>query len=100
LGAGDPSDQRLADKVAALRAESAPGPAAGPPVREFFARFASRRPWERVSSAAPPSEDDFAAEEPQASVATDMMTDTPTEPSASGEHHAADDTPPPSAPAG
>jgi tetratricopeptide (TPR) repeat protein len=67
LSAASPSDQRLADKVAALRAEAVPAPAAGPPVREFFARFASRRPWERAAAAAPPSEDDFSADAPEMS---------------------------------
>jgi hypothetical protein len=49
-----------------LRTAAAPAPAAGPPVREFFARFASRRPWERAAAAAPPAEDDFASSEPEA----------------------------------
>jgi hypothetical protein len=51
----------LAERVASLRSEAAPAPAAGPPVREFFARFAARRPWERAAAAAPPAEDDFAS---------------------------------------
>jgi tetratricopeptide (TPR) repeat protein len=63
LSAANPSDERLAERVASLRSEAAPAPAAGPPVREFFARFASRRPWERAAAAAPPSENDFAASE-------------------------------------
>ena len=61
LSAANPSDERLAERVASLRAEAAPAAAAGPPVREFFARFAARRPWERAAAAAPPSENDFAA---------------------------------------
>jgi tetratricopeptide (TPR) repeat protein len=66
LSAASPADHRLADKVASLRAESVPAAAVGPPVREFFARFAARRPWERAAAAAPPSEDDFGASEPDA----------------------------------
>ena len=61
LSAANPSDARLAERVASLRSEAAPAPAAGPPVREFFARFAARRPWERAAAAAPPAEDDFAS---------------------------------------
>jgi len=61
LSAANPSDERLAERVASLRTETAPAAAAGPPVREFFARFAARRPWERAAAAAPPSENDFAA---------------------------------------
>jgi tetratricopeptide (TPR) repeat protein len=61
LSAANPSDERLAERVASLRTEAAPAAAAGPPVREFFARFAARRPWERAAAAAPPSENDFAA---------------------------------------
>jgi hypothetical protein len=63
LSAANPSDERLAERVASLRAAAAPAPAAGPPVREFFARFAARRPWERAAAAAPPAEDDFATAE-------------------------------------
>ena len=61
LSASAPDDERLSSKVAALRAELA-APARkrdGPPVRDFFARIASRRPGERAAAAAPPSEDDF-----------------------------------------
>jgi hypothetical protein len=65
LSAANPSDERLAERVASLRSEAAPAPAAGPPVREFFARFATRRPWERAAAAAPPSDNDFAAAEPE-----------------------------------
>ncbi|HEX7981777.1 MAG TPA: tetratricopeptide repeat protein [Gemmatimonadaceae bacterium] len=65
LSAANPSDERLAERVASLRTETAPAPAAGPPVREFFARFASRRPWERAAAAAPPSENDFDFTEPE-----------------------------------
>jgi len=61
LSAANPSDERLAERVASLRTEAAPAASAGPPVREFFARFAARRPWERAAAAAPPSENDFAA---------------------------------------
>ena len=61
LSAANPSDERLAERVASLRTETAPAAAAGPPVREFFARFAARRPWERAAAAAPPSDNDFAA---------------------------------------
>jgi len=64
LSAASPADQRLAAKVASLRAEAVPAAPEGPPVREFFARFAARRPWERAAAAAPPSEDDFGSSEP------------------------------------
>jgi tetratricopeptide (TPR) repeat protein len=65
LSAASPSDQRLVEKVASLRTAAAPSAAAGPPVREFFARFASRRPWERAAAAAPPSDNDFDIAEPE-----------------------------------
>ncbi|HEU4721851.1 MAG TPA: tetratricopeptide repeat protein [Gemmatimonadaceae bacterium] len=65
LSTSSPSDERLAAKVAALRAErSAPKKPSGPPVREFFARLAARRPGERAAASAPPAEDDFAPSEP------------------------------------
>jgi len=75
LSAANPADERLAERVASLRTEAAPAPAAGPPVREFFARFASRRPWERAAAAAPPSENDFASSEP---AAAETLTSTAT----------------------
>jgi hypothetical protein len=60
LSAASPSDDRLTAKVAGLRAEiAAPAKRSGPPVREFFARFAARRPGERGAAAAPPAFDDF-----------------------------------------
>ena len=60
LSASHPSDERLTGKLASLRAElAAPVKRSGPPVREFFARFASRRPGERSAGAAPPAFDDF-----------------------------------------
>ena len=65
LSAASPSDERLAERVASLRTAAAPSAAAGPPVREFFARFASRRPWERAAAAAPPSDNDFDIAEPE-----------------------------------
>jgi hypothetical protein len=67
LSTSSPSDERLAAKVAALRAErSAPPKPSGPPVREFFARLAVRRPGERSAASVPPGEDDFAPSEPTA----------------------------------
>ena len=63
LSAGAPDDARLSSKVASLRAELA-APVrkpSGPPVRDFFARIATRRPGERALAAAPPSENDFGA---------------------------------------
>jgi hypothetical protein len=63
LSAGAPDDERLSSKVASLRAELA-APVrkpSGPPVRDFFARIATRRPGERAVAAAPPSENDFGA---------------------------------------
>ena len=60
LSATHPADERLAARVASLRAEIAtPATPSGPPVREFFARFAARRPGERAAAAAPPAFDDF-----------------------------------------
>jgi hypothetical protein len=62
LSTSNPGDQRLAGKVSALRAElAAPVRAGGPPVRDFFARLAARRPGERAVAAAPPADDDFDA---------------------------------------
>jgi len=77
LSAANPTDERLAERVAALRSETAPAPVAGPPVREFFARFAARRPWERAAAAAPPSGDDFASEglTPEVIAAEAQLTD-------------------------
>jgi tetratricopeptide (TPR) repeat protein len=66
LSDASPDDARLADKVASLRA-AATAPAtedAGPTVRDFFARLAARRPGERSVAFAPPTESDFASEEP------------------------------------
>ena len=61
LSAAAPGDERFSSRVASLRAElAAPArKASGPPVRDFFARIASRRPGERAVAAAPPSDDDF-----------------------------------------
>jgi hypothetical protein len=60
LSSAHPADDRLAARVASLRAEIAtPAAPSGPPVREFFARFAARRPGERAAAAAPPAFDDF-----------------------------------------
>jgi hypothetical protein len=99
LSAANPADQRLAEKVAALRAETVPAPAAGPPVREFFARFALRRPWERASAAAPPSEDDFSSDE-EPSAPTETASETaPTSP-APEERHASAEAPPTTASTG
>ena len=69
LAAGNPGDERLAGKVASLRGElAAPAKRSGPPVREFFARFAARRPGERTAAAAPPAFDDFGPSDESASV--------------------------------
>jgi hypothetical protein len=61
LSIAAPGDERLSNKVASLRAELATPvrEASGPPVRDFFARIAARRPGERAMAAAPPSDDDF-----------------------------------------
>jgi hypothetical protein len=66
LSSSAPGDERLSIKVASLRAELAAPvrKSNGPPVRDFFARIASRRPGERAVAAALPSEDDFSASEP------------------------------------
>jgi hypothetical protein len=82
LSSSAPGDERLSIKVASLRAEIA-APVrkpSGPPVRDFFARIASRRPGERAVAAAPPSEDDFG---PSADAAT--LSPPPPAPATSGE---------------
>ena len=64
LSSAQPVDERLAARVASLRAEIAtPATPSGPPVREFFARFAARRPGERTAGAAPPAFDDFGPDD-------------------------------------
>ncbi|HET9796670.1 MAG TPA: tetratricopeptide repeat protein [Gemmatimonadaceae bacterium] len=64
LSAANPGDARLIARVTSLRIETAvPAVSSGPPVREFFARLAARRPGERAAAAAPPAEDDFASAE-------------------------------------
>ena len=60
LSAAAPGDERLAARVASLRAELADlARASGPRVRDFFASFAVRRPGERSVASAPPADDDF-----------------------------------------
>jgi hypothetical protein len=80
LSGAAPGDERLSARVASLRAElAAPLKTAGPPVRDFFARIAARRPGERAVASAPPSDDDFGPsateseplEAPPATVAAD-----------------------------
>jgi tetratricopeptide (TPR) repeat protein len=69
LSSSNPADERLAAKMASLRAElAAPSRSSGPLVRDFFARIAARRPGERAAAAAPPAEDDFG---PSAANGTD-----------------------------
>ncbi|CAN5355091.1 hypothetical protein BH09GEM1_BH09GEM1_05170 [soil metagenome] len=64
LLAASPNDERLAGIVASLAPESAPSAdAAGPNVRDFFARIASRRPGSAAAALEPPAYDDFAADE-------------------------------------
>jgi tetratricopeptide (TPR) repeat protein len=64
LSAANPGDARLIARVTELRIVTiAPPVASGPPVREFFARLAARRPGERAAASAPPAEDDFASAE-------------------------------------
>ncbi len=62
LSAAEPSNQRLRTRVEELSQEPAPADT-GPNVREFFARFASRRPVVRAAAPAPPSNEDFAYHE-------------------------------------
>ena len=65
-----PGDQRLAAKVASLHAElTAPAKRSGPPVREFFARFAARRPGEKAAASALPAFDDFGPSDDDATPA-------------------------------
>jgi hypothetical protein len=60
LSSASPGDERLAARVASLRAELASlAKASGPRVRDFFASFAVRRPGERAAASAPPADDDF-----------------------------------------
>ncbi len=98
LSAASPGDQRLADKVASLRAESVPVAVEGPPVREFFARFAARRPWERAAAAAPPSDDDFESAEPELSSSSAETVDSSAQ--ASSDESVAAEAPAPPAPTG
>jgi tetratricopeptide (TPR) repeat protein len=64
LSAANPGDARLIARVTELRIVTiTPAVASGPPVREFFARLAARRPGERAAATAPPAEDDFASAE-------------------------------------
>jgi tetratricopeptide (TPR) repeat protein len=100
LSAANPSDQRLAERVESLRTETAPAPAAGPPVREFFARFATRRPWERAAAAAPPSENDFASSEPEESEPVAPIADLAHRPQAAEARPTSSDTPASAAPTG
>jgi tetratricopeptide (TPR) repeat protein len=60
LSTAAPGDERLARRVASLRAELTElAKASGPRVRDFFASFAVRRPGERSVASAPPADDDF-----------------------------------------
>ncbi len=93
LSGAAPGDERLAERVASLRAELATlAKASGPRVRDFFASFAVRRPGERAVASAPPADDDFGS---------NYTDDFPTPPSSSRavpatvEHHT--ETPPPEA---
>ena len=64
LSNGAPGDERLAARVASLRAELVTmASSSGPRVRDFFASFAARRPGERGAASAPPSTDDFGPED-------------------------------------
>ena len=58
-----PDDERLRARVAELDTVDAPVDS-GPSVRDFFARLASRLPGVREVAEAPPSNDDFAADDP------------------------------------
>ncbi len=59
LLASNPSDEGIRARIAELQP---PAPAAaGDSVRDFLARFASRRPGERGAAVAPPSNDDFVS---------------------------------------
>jgi hypothetical protein len=99
LSGAAPGDERLAERVASLRAELATlAKASGPRVRDFFASFAVRRPGERAVASAPPADDDFGsnytdefptppsgsravapAVEPQADARPPEATDAPSE---------------------
>ena len=59
LLASNPSDEGIRARIAQLQP---PAPAAaGDSVRDFLARFATRRPGERGAAVAPPSNDDFVS---------------------------------------
>jgi hypothetical protein len=98
LSSAAPGEERLARRVAALRAELATlAKASGPRVRDFFASFAVRRPGERAVASAPPADDDFGPNytdefpRPPASIrAVPPAVDRPTEAAPA----AAADTPP------
>ena len=97
LSAAHPEDERLSAKVASLRGDvAAPAKRSGPPVREFFARFAARRPGERSSASAPPAFDDFGPSD--ASASGDAAEPTPADVGAQGSiasNVAAEDAPAP-----
>jgi hypothetical protein len=87
LSTAAPADERLAGRVASLRAELANvARASGPRVRDFFASFAVRRPGERAAASAPPSDDDFGSNytdefptPPSSARAVPATVETPTE---------------------
>jgi hypothetical protein len=82
LSTSNPGDDRLSAKVVSLRAElDAVSSSSGPPVRDFFARIAARRPGERSAAAAPPADSDFAS--PQSDFAGEESAAPPSSPQSS-----------------
>lgn len=78
LSAANPSDARLQQRVAELQP---PSPAAvGDSVRDFLARLATLRPFERVTAALPPSDDDFAGVEGAAPAEPAVLAPAPEPP--------------------
>jgi tetratricopeptide (TPR) repeat protein len=59
LLAANPGDPRLQQRIDDLQPSAPAEP--GDSVRDFFARLAVRRPWERAAAATPPSDDDFVS---------------------------------------
>ena len=86
LSTSSPDDERLSAKVASLRAElAAASQSSGPPVRDFFARIAARRPGERAAAAAPPAESDFATADSNEPPAAPFALPESSAPSTQGE---------------
>ena len=69
LLSSNPEDERLRGIVDSLSAAPSVVEDAGPSVRDFFSRLASRRPGARTAAAEPPSDADFAPDVESATMA-------------------------------